>query len=280
MSRWSRWTRRVCGRAWQLTLTAALVLPWIAATAGAAPRTLESVGAVGVVEGDRRDPKQRAVEAALREAVWRVAEELLVDAILIEDLEGDEDAALTAPDLAEILGNDMVRYTARFKVLEDRGLGPVLFVEDPGVSTEYVVVAEVVVEADRIRERLTRAGLLEPESFASQVGTIHLEVEGLSVYPALSELRELLIGPVGAQTAVPVRFERGRALLAVGTALSGPDLISELERRAPDHLAIVPLAASGGRARIAVRWTPPIEESPAGGALPPVQTGIPAWARP
>jgi hypothetical protein len=260
-------------------LLAALALALLAATATAGSRSLESVGAVGVREGDRRDPKQRAVQAALREAVWRVAEELLVDAILVEDIDGDDEPT-EEPDLAAVLGDDMVPYTARFKVLEDRGLGPALFVETPGISTEYVVVAEVAVEVDRVRERLTRAGLLEPESFASRVGTVHLEVEGLMVYPALVQLRQVLIETVGAQTAIPVRIERGRALLAVGTSLAGPDLVSALERTAPEHLAIVPLAASGGDARIAVRWTPPIGEAPAGGALPPVQTGFPAWAKP
>ena len=252
----------------------------IAGTASAGARTLESVGAVGVREGDRTDPRERAVQAALREAVWSVAEELLLDAILIEDPGGDGEPVAEQPDLEAILGNNMVAYTTRFKLIEDRGINPALFVEDPKVVTEYVVVAEVVVEADRIRERLMQAGLLEPELFVSSLGTVYLRVDGLSVYPALSELRKLLVEQVGAEAAVPVRFERGRALLAVATSLAGPDLVSALERIAPEHLAIVPLSASSGEARIAVRWTPPIQQTPAGGALPPVETGIPAWARP
>lgn len=272
--------RKLGERGWKLALAGALILATTAREAQAEPQTLESVGAVGVREGDRRDPKQRAVQAALREAVWRVAEDLLVDTLLIEDLEGDEEAAAQEPDLAAILGNDMVIYTTRFKVIEDRGLGPALFIEDPGVTAEYVVVAEVVVEPQRIRERLTRAGLLGVVAAEAPAGIVHLEVEGLLVYPALSDLRQLLIGAVGAHTALPVHLERGRALLAVGTALAGPELVAELERRTPENLAIVPLAASGDRARIAVRWNPIVEESPAGGALAPVETGIPAWARP
>jgi len=248
--------------------------------AAAGARTLESVGAVGVREGDRRDPKHRAVQAALREAVWSVAEELLVDAILIEDPEGQEEGTRKEADLRAILGDDMVPYTARFKVLEDRGIGPALFVKSREASTEYVVVVEVEVETDRIRERLSQAGLLEPESFTPSVGTVYLQVDGLSFYPALSELRELLVEEVGARSVVPVRFDHGRALLAVSTPLAGPDLVSALERIAPEHLSVVPLAASGGEARIAVRWTPPIEEAPANGSLPPVETGIPDWARP
>jgi len=260
---------------WIGLLALLIALPGAQATA----RTLESVGAVGVREGDRRDPKERAIQAALREAVYRVAEELLVDAILLEDPDSDNDDP-EGPDLSALLGRDMVTYTSRFKILEDRGIGPALFVEEPGIATEYVVVAEVEVEADKIRERLMRAGLLEPEAFAPRVGTVQLEVEGLSVYPALRDLQSLLVDKMGAQAAVPVRFERGRAILQVGTPLGGPDLVSQLERAAPDNLAVVPLSASGGEARIAVRWTPPVDTSPAGGALPPVESGVPDWAKP
>jgi hypothetical protein len=262
----------------RVVLAAALGLALLApAIAGA--RTIEAVGAVGVKENDRRDPKDRAVQAALREAVWRVAEELMVDAVLIEDPDRSRDDP-EEPDLAGILGSDMVDYTARFKILEDRGLGPALFVEEPGISTEYVVVAEVDVEVDRVRERLTEAGLLEPESFTPQAGTVQLEVEGLSVYPALRDLETLLVERLGARSAVPVRLERGRAVLSVGTSLAGPDLVSRLEASAPGNLSIVPLSASGGQARIAVRWAPAVDAAPAGGALPSVESGVPRWARP
>ena len=248
--------------------------------AEAAARTLEAVGAVAVRDGDRSDPRERAVRRALREAVWRVAEEQLVDAILIESLDGESPAEAERPDLDKILGTDMVAYTTRYKVLEDRGIGPAMFVEEAGATMEYVVVAEVVVEADLIRERLTRAGLLEPELFGANVGTVKLEVEGLLVYPALTQLRELLVGPVGAQSAVPLYFERGRAVIAVATPLAGPDLVIALERVAPPNLAVVPLAADGGDVRIAVRWTPLTGDAPANGGLPPVESGMPNWAKP
>jgi len=267
-------------RGGSLTLAAVLVLAVAPSAARAEPHTLESVGAVGVHEGDRRDPKQRAVQAALQEAVWRVAEDLLVDTLLLESLEGDEETAAEEPDLARVLGDDMVVYTTRFKVIEDRGLGPALFIDDPEIAAEYVVVAEVVVEPQRIRERLVRAGLLSTEVTEIPTGTVHLEVEGLSVYPALSDLRLLLTDTIGAQSALPVRLERGRAVLAVGTPLAGEALVAELERTTPENLAIVPLAVSSDQARIAVRWTPRIEESPADRASAPADTEIPAWARP
>ena len=242
----------------------------------AAARTLESVGAVGVRDGDRRDPKQRAVAAALREAVHRVAEELLVDAVLADE---DEEAP-EGPDLAAVLGNDMVAYTTRYKILEDRGIGPAMFVEEAGVSTEYVVVAEVQIEVDKVRERLVREGLLDAEASPLAVGNVLLEVEGLRVYPALEDLRAYLVESLGVRSATPVRLERGRTVLAVGTPLDAEDLVARLERSAPPHLAIVPLAARGAEARIGVRWTPASGDAPANGGLPPVETGFPEWARP
>jgi len=265
----------------------AVLLSALLVSAPLGARTLESVGAVGVREDDRTDPKERAVEAAVREAVWRVAEELLVDAILVQDPTslampdapgGAEDGE---PDLDAILGDDMVVYTARFKVIEDRGLGPALFVEDPEVVSEYVVVAEVVVETERIRERLTLAGLLEPEAVATGVGTVELEIEGLLVYPALTELRELLVVGVGAERATPQILERGRTVLAVETALDGPALVAALERLAPLHLTLVALRTSDDSARIAVRWNPPASAVPANGAPSDAEeSALPTWAAP
>ena len=276
------------GRSWRGFAGALLVVCALLVGAPLGARTLESVGAVGVREGDRTDPKERAVEAAVREAVWRVAEELLVDAILVQEeptsLEmPDAPAGVEEeePDLDAILGDDMVVYTARFKVIEDRGLGPALFSEAPDVVSEYVVVAEVVVETERIRERLTLSGLLEPEAAVAGLGTVELEIEGLLVYPALMELRELLVGGVGVERATPRVLERGRTVLAVETPLRGPELVAALERLAPLHLTLVALRASDDSARIAVRWNPPASAVPANGAPgegDPAE--LPTWATP
>lgn len=261
-----------------------LSLSLVVAAVPLGARTLESVGAVGVREGDRSDPKERAVEAAVREAVWRVAEELMVDAILVETLDeellpGEVDEE--APDLDAILGGDMVVYTTRFKVIEDRGIGPALFVEDPEIVSEYVVVAEVVVETDRIRERLALAGLIEPVQSDPEIGTVQLEIEGLLVYPALSELRELLVAGLGAEEATPRVLERGRTVLAVRTPLRGPELVAALEQLAPRHLTLVALRTGEDFARIAVRWTPPALDSPANGAPGRSEDRtLPSWAAP
>ena len=241
-------------------------------------RRIEAVGVVGVGENDRRDPRAAAVQRALREAVERVATEYLVDSIWPVDAEDpdDRDSRLSArdgPDLAKILGKDMGAYTARFKVLEDRGVGPALLVEDLDVTEEYVVVAEVFVEADRVRERLVAAGLLEEQVDVGSTPVVQLVVQGLLVYPAFVDVRELITGPVGAESAVPVSFERGRATLAVATAMTAKQLVAAMEREAPPHLTVIRLGAIGAEPRIAVRWSPRPEEA----ELPPVEAGGPEW---
>lgn len=276
-----------CSRTCRITAVFAAVCLLLAMPAAA--RTLESVGAVGVREGDRSDPKERAVDAAVQEAVWRVAEELLVDAMIVEDpgetAPGGEPEPLEEEreplDLAAILGEDMVAYTTRFKVIEDRGLGPVLFVEDPEVVSEYVVVAEVVVETDRIRERLTVAGLIEPEEVTSGLFEVDLEIEGVLVYPALTAVRALLLEQVGAESATPRLLERGRAVLGVTSGLPGPALVAALERAAPLHLTLVALEMGEGSARLAVSWNPPDLDVPANGAPGTAEaSGLPDWAAP
>lgn len=271
-------------RSWKRLAVSVISLSLAVAAGPLGARTLESVGAVGVREGDRSDPKQRAVEAAVREAVWRVAEELLVDAILVEELDEEPqlgEADEEEPDLDAILGEDMVVYTTRFKVIEDRGIGPALFVEDPEIVSEYVVVAEVVLETDRIRERLALAGLIEPVQTDLEIGTVQLEIEGLLVYPALSELRELLVAGLGAEQATPRVLEPGRTVLAVRTALRGPELVAALEQLAPRHLTVVALRTGEDSARIAVRWSPPGPDSPANGAPGRGEDRtLPSWAAP
>ena len=241
-------------------------------------RRVEAVGVVGVSENDRRDPRAAAVQRALREAVERVATEYLVDSIWPVDSEDLDDrdsrrSEMDGPDFAAILGKDMGAYTARFKVLEDRGIGPVLFIEDPGVSEEYVVVAEVFVEADRVRERLVAAGLLEEQVDVGSTPVVQLVVQGLSVYPAFVDVRELITGPVGAESAVPVSFERGRATLAVATGMTAAQLVTAMEREAPPHLTVIRLGAIGAEPRIAVRWSPRPKEA----ELPPVEARGPEW---
>ena len=113
------------------------------------------------------------------------------------------------------------------------------------------------------------------------LGTVELEIEGLLVYPALMELRELLVAGVGVERATPRVLERGRTVLAVETPLRGPELVAALERLAPLHLTLVALRTSDDSARIAVRWNPPASAVPANGAPGEGDPSeLPTWATP
>ncbi|MCG8591106.1 MAG: hypothetical protein MJE66_17580 [Proteobacteria bacterium] len=231
-------------------------------------RRLEAVGAVGL-RGDGSPtgpPRDAAIQAALREAVTRVATEFLIDVVPDEnpDAEGDEE-----PTLEDVLGEDMVPYTTRFRILDDRGVRTALFSDEPGVSEEYVVVVEVAVDVSRVQTRLVEAGLIEgPET---ETVRVPLQVEGVELFGAYQALRDLLLGPVGARGVVPVEWERGRVALEVETDQASEILLARMLRASSDELDIQALAADEGPLRVRVRWTPPPPEEPS-----PVGTGFPS----
>ena len=124
-------------------------------------------------------------------------------------------------------------YISRFRTLEDRGERPVLFSDDPEAKTEYVVVVEASVDADRVRERLARGGLLVAPAGEVRRYRVRLEAEGLEDFAAYRALRETLIEGVGVRSALPVELERGRAVLDVDGELAGDALLAALVRAAP-----------------------------------------------
>lgn len=212
-------------------------------------RRVEVVGAAPLGGALTRSPRDLALRAALRAAVRQVAVEALGGAAA-----GPEDEVLTAA-----LGEDPFAYATRFRVLEDRGERPALFSSDPEVATEYVVVAEVHVDAARVRSRLERAGLLQvPSGEARGVRTL-VTVEDLSSWAEVQAVRKLL-SDVGARNAVPVEVERGRAVLEVETRRHPEALLRELVRRAPEGLRIEALTADASGLRLRARvieTTPP-----------------------
>ena len=246
----------------------------VASSVAADVRRLEAVGAVGVAQDETRDPRQRAIDAALREAVGQVASELLVDAPLDEGSDGTHDDEASEPDIATLLGDDMLRYALRFRVVDDRGIGPAMFVEDPAVTSEYVVVVEVEVESDRVRDRLVEAGLLRGDDDSAAQPALRLEVRGLRAYPAYEDLRRVLERASGGDPGTPLLFERGRTVLEVHTSHSGSELVEALVREAPAHLRVEPLGVRNGNATIAVEWSAPPEPARvrAEGPLPAVES--------
>lgn len=258
--KWLRWAAAV-------PMTVAL---WaVAADASAEVRVLEVVGAVPLDQASRAKgiPKDRALEQALWEGVSRVAADLLVDSI-VPDPEDGPDPVRAA------LGDDTVPYTRSFRIIEDQGERPTLFTEHPDAATEYVVVVEVQVEVDRVRERLLAAGLLEQQGIQAPLTGIRLEIRGLTRYGGYEQLVALLTGDrVGAASISPLELAHGRMVLHVEAEWGAGELLERLLAAAPDTFRIEPLEVaefepSGGgwgldrgpaRLVVRVRWTPPEE---------------------
>jgi hypothetical protein len=251
-------------------LVSGTLLFGLAATTSAEVRVLEVVGAVPLDEKTRTKaiPKDRAIDEALWEGVSRVADDLLMDTILPESPE-------EVDPVREALGSDMVIYTRSFRIVDDQGERPSLFTEHPDAATEYVVVVEVQVEAERVRERLVAAGLLEPSGLTALKG-IRLEVRDLTAYPGYAQFIALLKEKdVGAVSVSPIELDHGRAVLQVEAEWGAGELLERLLAAAPATLRIRPVeiddvratGCGGGldtmrssRLTLSVKWTPPVAD--------------------
>jgi hypothetical protein len=239
-------------------LGAALALLALSAPAApAAASDVRKVEAVGVVplrpdHPPRRPPRDSAVAQALASAVRRVAQEELPDF----------DPELDAASLDEALGREPLDYATRFRIVEDRGERPALFSDDPEVEREYVVLVEVSVDAERVRQKLTRSGLMAGPSRTARRQRVQLVIEDVETWASYRAVRTLL-EDVGVQSAVPVEMERGRAVLEVDGSRGPEELMTALVRAAPPNLRLVLLGSDAGTLRLRARFL----DSPAvGGA--------------
>jgi hypothetical protein len=238
----------------------ALALFGLAASPGRAAdlRASEAVGAVPL-HADARPtspPRDAAVNRALSEAVRRVALQLL----------SAQDPAEVEPRLGAALDADPQLYISRFRILEDRGERPALFSDDAEARTEYVVVVEAMVDADRVREALGRSGLLMAPAGEAQLVRVSVEADGLEDFASYRALRETLLEGVGVRSALPIELAPGRAILAVESELAGDALLEALVRAAPPGLTLTPLGISPERLQLRVALAP---ESAAGDVQTP-----------
>ncbi len=252
-------------------------------------QSMQVVGAIPIDAEVRRKSvlKDLAIQEALWQGVSRVADELLEEqAIGLIPVEGEtngegaeagEGAALTRSErVRAALGEDMVRYTKSFRILDDQGERPVMFTSNPDAATEYVVIVEVEVDAEHVASRLRSVGLLVEVAQDSLTGT-QVEVQGLMQYAGLMRLVEVLLGRgVGAESVTPREFQRGLARLQVRAEWGAEELLSRLLAAAPPELRIRPvsvieefgetgvfgeLVPPRSELVLAVQWTPPEPEA-------------------
>ena len=228
---------------------------------------VESVG-VAAVPSDSASPRDVAVHKALLNAVRQTAEDLLVTGAGDGFGEGPGDAQDLAAEAAEsdelqrILGDDPLEYATRFQIVEDRGEGPALFGSGPDVETEYVVIVSVFVDRDRIRERLTRAGiLLTPPGQEPQIRS-RLILENLGEYWVYAEIRRVLLEELKMRSAIPREFAPGRAILELNATQLPSEFLGSLRRSVSDRMDLIPLRSEGDamRLRVVLRDPQPLDE--------------------
>jgi len=222
----------------------------------AAARDVVRVESVGVapVRSDSVSSRDAAVRKGLLEAVRQTAEELLATGMGDEfgDPEDLEAAEAARAELHQILGNKPLDYATRFQVVEDRGEGPALFSSDPDAETEYVVIVSVFVDRDRIRERLTRAGvILAPAGQEPQIQS-RLILEEIGQYWAYAEIRRVLLEELKMHSATPRAFSPGLAILELNAAQSPSEYLPSLQRSVSGQMDLVLLSVEADEMRLRV----------------------------
>lgn len=219
----------------------ALLAALVALPARAEERTVRTEGVASLTEGLRTSAaRQRAVAQAITNAVYQVVAEELPAL----------DAARARQVASRVVGNGARDYVTRFRVIEDLGARPK---ETPRADAthEYAVSVEATVDARLVRDRLVQEGLLAGGE--GSLRRVDLVLEELPSYAAYEAVREALVDQLQAESAVPVEFTAGRAVLAVTTRDGGRRLVERLAAARLDGLRIEPREADGNRARAAVR---------------------------
>ena len=238
-------------------MAAALVALLAAAggASGAEERLVEGVGAVPV-KGSTKPRTGTARDAALRAAIGEAVHQVALE--LLPHL----DPAAVEPAVEHALGSDPRAYANRFRIVEDRGEGPALLVEEPGVETEYVMVVQAQVDVARVRQSLERAGLLAPAAGDdSPRERLRVVIEDIDGYPGYQAVRTLL-EDLGVRGAVPIEMERGRAVLEVESRIPPRELLDSLVRSAPPELRIEPVASDAASLTLRARFLPPLGGTP------------------
>jgi hypothetical protein len=248
----------------------ACALATATAAAGADLERVQAVGAAPIARAGGGAVRQSALEAGVREAVLQVGAEVA----------GETGRAPDPTALKAALGNDLLAYAARFRLIEDRGEHPALLIQDPGVEREYEVMVEVEVDRARVRASLAKAGLLAAggsKPGAAPLATLEVTFEGVDSYATWEALRRALGGRPGAVR--PLEFARRRVLAQVDSDEAPEALVERLRHGVGDSFGIALRSAAGQHLEIEVIPGPAAAVPPAG-APPGAAAPPPAKARP
>ena len=248
---------------------------------------MEAVGAApvrsgGHLQGSLRDA---ALKRALRDAVIRVSRDLLAPEVpptLVphgetsleegeprgpETTAGGEERSLESR-LEEALGDDPRDYATRFRILEDRGERPALFVDDPLVESEYVIAVEVYVDTERVTRRLERRGFSLRPAGELEEGRIRLELLEVDGFGAYEQVRVALAADTRVRSVTPVEMERGRAVLEVDSGHQPEELLERLVQVVAENLDLELVAVEEGSLILRVHLPPQMPLVPSQLAAP------------
>jgi hypothetical protein len=223
--------------------------------AGAAAESVwsDGLGTAPLPGAAGTSPRAAALDAALADAVERVAAGLVGG--------GSGPAASTA--LRAALGPKPSRFAQSY-----RGLSQVERVRSEGPGRELVVSVEAQVDRTRIAEALRRAGLLAAQATPPPSdAALRIVVEPLPSWPALSALRRRLV-ELGAGRVSLERVEPERAVLAIDGGRSAASLVAALVASPPPGVAVTASGDRDGAPRIRLDRV----ASAPGDAPPPIDT--------
>ncbi len=257
------------------------------------PHRVEVVGIYPIRDAQRGqlNPREEAIQQALWEGVSRVALELIgeeggegpaedpgdagarLGGASTPDQTPDPTSAPAVPADAssrfrKVLGREILPYTRSFRILEDRGERPVLFADEPGVRSEYLVVVEVLVDVARLKSELARAGLLAPSGTERTGERITIELIGLERHAGLQRVLETLRAELGATRIETLEFSPGRQLLSVVTTTGPDEVAARLGAVEASDLILDPVEIDGvaRRLRVLAQWFAPLPSESAGTA--------------
>jgi len=252
-----------------LGLVAGLLLA--VASQAADPHQVEVVGTFPIRESMRGklDPREEAIQKALWEAVSRVALEQMgeeADPVPVETNPSKSPgqapgAAPVDPTLRfrKIFGREIMPFTRSFRILEDRGEHPVLFADQPGVRSEYLVVVEVLVDVERVTAELSRAGLVAGKPRGGSREPITIELIGLDQHAGLRRVLDTLRRDLSATHIETLEFSPARQLLRLESPFGPAEFASRLGRLETADLMLDAVEVDPGqrRLRVLAQWFAP-----------------------
>lgn len=234
-------------------IAAGLLALAVAAAAGAQPVRSVGTGTAPLPGAPGSAPRAAALEAALADAVLRVAAGLAGDA--------NDPAAEAA--LREALGPNPGRFALSYRSVSE--------VERAGAHAsgrEIAVTIEAQVDRMRVEAALRRAGLLAAQAAPPTADSPRrIVVEPLPAWPALAAVRRRLV-ELGARRVQLERVEPERAVLAIEGGRSAASLAAALASSPPPGVSVQSSGDRDGAPRIRLESVAP----PIGDAAPPIDT--------